>query len=74
MKQITQILDYFKGGTYLSNEIYYRVAFLRSTLKPDKLTGHIHVGFLLDNTKIDRIDMLDTIKTALKQAINNFTI
>lgn len=33
------------GGDYLSNEIYYRVSFLREKHNPDLKTGHIHVGF-----------------------------
>lgn len=53
---------------YLSNEIFYRVSFLRETLKPNKLIGHIHVGFLKDDASSDRNLMLDIIKNA----INNF--
>ena len=60
------------GGDYLSNEVYYRVAFLRKTLNPNKMTGHIHVGFLKGNSKIDRDEMLSIIKNALTQTIKNF--
>ena len=31
------------GGSYLSNEIFYRVSFLREQNSSGKLTGHIHV-------------------------------
>ena len=31
------------GSNYLSNEIFYRVAKLRTQLKPDLQTGHLHV-------------------------------
>lgn len=60
------------GGDYLSNEVFYRVSFLRKTLKPNKLTGHIHVGFLVGNNKTNRDEMLSIIKEALKQAIKKF--
>lgn len=33
------------GGAYLSNEIFYRVAFLRVSTNTTCLTGHIHVAF-----------------------------
>ncbi|RRA88955.1 hypothetical protein [Paenimyroides viscosum] len=61
------------GGDYLSNEIYYRVAYLRKKLSQNKLTGHIHVGYLKDgNMSVDRAEMLNTIRESLKQALNNF--
>ena len=62
------------GGDYLSNEIFYRVSFLRETLKPNKLTGHIHVGFLKDDASSDRNLMLDIIKNVIKSALNNFEL
>lgn len=31
------------GGDYLSNEIYYRVAKLRSEIKPNLKSGHLHI-------------------------------
>lgn len=31
------------GGDYLSNEIFYRVAKLRTKLRPNLATGHLHI-------------------------------
>lgn len=59
------------GGDYLSNEIYYRVAFLRSTHNSGLQTGHIHVGFLRKDDQPDRAVMLSIIKDSLKQALTN---
>lgn len=59
------------GGTYLSNEIHYRVSFLRKNTT--KRTGHIHVGFL--KGKLDGYDpnnrttMLNIIRTTIESKI-----
>lgn len=62
------------GGTYLSNEIHYRVSFLRQGTT--KRTGHIHVGFLKPNKDgslpTNRETMLQTIRNVLKEVIKNF--
>lgn len=62
------------GGTYLSNEIHYRVSFLRYGTA--KRTGHIHVGFLKKNKDgelpTNRETMLDVIKLTLSEIIKNF--
>lgn len=62
------------GGYYLSNEIFYRVAYLRKKYNGSKLTGHIHVGYLQNDNSmsVDRSHMLQIIKESIKQAINNF--
>lgn len=60
------------GGSYLSNEIFYRVAFLRKKyegINPDIKTGHIHMGFLRNDTTSDRTIMVNVIKQALEAAI-----
>lgn len=63
------------GGSYLSNEIFYRVAWLReNSPNPEKFTGHIHVGFLSVDAKTDRTEMFNIIKESLRQAIENFTL
>jgi hypothetical protein len=67
-------LEFIQEGTsFLSNEIHYRVAFLRETLNPNKRTGHIHVGFLnsdKDGMNPDNRDvMISTIKTILQDHI-----
>lgn len=59
------------GGDYLSNEIYYRVAFLRSVHNSGLKTGHIHVGFLRGDAQPDRSVMLSIIKDSIKQALTN---
>lgn len=62
------------GGTYLSNEIHYRVSYLRKDT--NKRTGHIHVGFLKsdkDGAKPEnRATMLNIIKLTLGEVIKNF--
>lgn len=64
------------GGDYLSNEIYYRVSFLREKYNPNLKTGHIHVGFLKsdkDGAKPEnRTTMLNIIKLTLGEVIKNF--
>ncbi len=64
---------YGSGGDYLSNEIFYRVSFLRNIYNPILKTGHIHVGFLNTDPSTDRQLMLDTIKSSLLQAIPSLT-
>ncbi|WP_299457972.1 hypothetical protein [uncultured Microscilla sp.] len=61
------------GGSYLSNEIHYRVAFLREKFNKSNLhqvrTGHIHVGFLYDNVDTDRKKMIADIVDTLQNKI-----
>jgi hypothetical protein len=62
------------GGIYLSNEIYYRVSFLRQEHNPLLKTGHIHVGFLLTDPggiKGNRTEMLSLITQAIQQTLAN---
>lgn len=64
------------GGTYLSNEIYYRVSFLRNEFNPTMKTGHIHVGFLRQDTSSgdplgDREEMISIITQAIQQTLAN---
>ncbi|ELY2018410.1 hypothetical protein SL053_002335 [Flavobacterium psychrophilum] len=56
------------GGNYLSNEIFYRVAKIRSELKPNLKTGHFHISMIqpsgdLDSTKA--LELLETVKQTL---------
>jgi pyrrolidone-carboxylate peptidase len=58
------------GGDYLSNEIFYRVAFLRNKYNPNLKTGLIHLGF--NSTDIsfnERNQMVTLIADAIKQVI-----
>ena len=49
-----QKLSKGSGGNYLSNEIFYRVAKLRTETKPVLPTGHFHISKLQDeNVKED---------------------
>jgi pyrrolidone-carboxylate peptidase len=61
------------GGDYLSNEIHYRVAYLRATYNKNNAaslrSGHIHVGFLKNDASNDRKKMLDILQTTLKEKI-----
>ncbi len=60
------------GGYYLSNEIFYRVSYLRENgLDVNKRTGHIHVGYLKDDlhNNNDRNDMLTIIKKSIINAL-----
>ncbi|MFP7655530.1 hypothetical protein [Chryseobacterium proteolyticum] len=60
------------GGDYLSNEIYYRVAYLRTKYNPSLKTGHIHVGFnKTDVSRSERNQMTIILKDVLKQVITN---
>ncbi len=60
------------GGTYLSNEIFYRVSYLRNKYNPTLKTGHIHIGFLKeDNLSLDRIEMIEVFKQAVQQVLIN---
>lgn len=56
------------GGNYISNLIYYRVAFLRKKLKPTLPAGHIHVGF----NDVDPNALRDNMLTDMLFIINKF--
>jgi|GEM_PF-924358 len=64
------------GGDYLSNEVYYRVAYLRESNSNAairaKFTGHIHVGFLQGDPAGTRADMISIISDSIRQALANF--
>jgi pyrrolidone-carboxylate peptidase len=59
-------------GDYLSNEIFYRVAFLRNKYNPNLKTGHIHLGFnLKDFSSNERNQMVTLITNSIKEVILN---
>lgn len=66
------------GGNYLSNEINYRVSYLRSELKSSKYTGHIHIGFLNfdydPHTSDNRDMMLEDLISMIKKFLNDNNI
>lgn len=64
------------GGSYLSNEIFYRVAKMRKEMRPTLPTGHFHIqklqnGNIAENLSDERMnDLLENIiKTGIKQGI-----
>jgi len=65
------ILKEGSGSNYLSNEIFYRVARLRATLRSDLPTGHFHIS-KIQNGQED-FDGLSTqsLVSIVKEAINN---
>ncbi|MFV0530942.1 MAG: hypothetical protein ACK5MD_05850 [Flavobacteriales bacterium] len=46
-----QKISYAPGGSYLSNEIFYRVAKLRKDNKPSLSTGHFHISKIQNNNE-----------------------
>lgn len=64
---------YGPGGNYLSNEIFYRVAKMRSEMKPTLATGHFHVAKLQNDTENFDIDktnqLIDTVKNSINSGI-----
>lgn len=59
------------GGDYLSNEIFYRVAFLREKYNSNLKTGHIHLNFHKGDANENREDMLTMIEDAIKRTLSN---
>ena len=63
------------GGSYLSNEIFYRVARLRNNTKPKLPTGHFHIakiqgkGSNFNNNSMK--DLLEIVTESLTKGINN---
>ncbi len=46
------------GGNFLSNELHYRVAYLRKKLSTNKATGHIHMNFMASDINNNRVAMV----------------
>ena len=59
------------GGNYMSNEIFYRVAYCRKEAKSSIPTGHIHIGFQQSDphflTAAERKQMLEDIIEIIKK-------
>lgn len=53
------------GGNYLSNEIFYRVARLRTNLLSSVKTGHFHVGNPNQQPTTSVVDLKTTVRTAI---------
>ena len=64
------------GGSFLSNEIFYRVAHRRETLSSSTLTGHLHVPAVefakKDYPSLDNIDDIITeVEDLLKRWLDS---
>ncbi|MFV0531968.1 MAG: hypothetical protein ACK5MD_11110 [Flavobacteriales bacterium] len=65
--KIDEKLNEGSGGDYLSNEIFYRVAKLRTEIKPNLQTGHFHVEMLQKSGEdLDQIKMKNLINLVTK--------
>ena len=43
------------GGSFLSNEIFYRMSLLRNNCNPTLKSGHLHVPVLFDVFNIEKV-------------------
>lgn len=43
------------GGSFLSNEIFYRVSLLRNSHNPTLKSGHLHVPILKDTFNTEKV-------------------
>ena len=60
------------GGDYLSNEIFYRVARLRSKQRPSLPTGHLHIPLIQSKTLVEDYNSYETSeKEQLKKRYRN---
>jgi pyrrolidone-carboxylate peptidase len=58
------------GSSYLSNEIFYRIAYCRETLHSQTLTGHFHIPSTeASHLPIDQI--IDAVRQLIKRWLDN---
>ncbi|MCD8418425.1 hypothetical protein G1K66_12130 [Tenacibaculum finnmarkense] len=62
-------ISYGPGGSYLSNEIFYRVAKLRKDNKPALPTGHFHISKIQENGEDLNLNEIKELLSVVKQAI-----
>ncbi|HEY1403378.1 MAG TPA: IPT/TIG domain-containing protein, partial [Pyrinomonadaceae bacterium] len=55
------------GGSYLSNEIFYRTARERDRLRPALASGHFHLPLVTADTAWDRTGLIAGVKEALRR-------
>ncbi len=71
--KLNQKISYGPGGSYLSNEIFYRVAKLRKDSKPKLNTGHFHIAKIQDpneDLKSQEIkEVIFIVKNGIKEGI-----
>ncbi|MDC8104680.1 hypothetical protein MTQ00_09025 [Chryseobacterium sp. B21-037] len=60
------------GGTYMSNEIFYRVAYLRKKHNSSIKTGHIHIGFLKDDPRWLTANQRNLMLADIEEMIKKF--
>lgn len=58
------------GGSYLSNEIFYRVAQRRVTLASTTLTGHVHIPSP-SNAKMGIADVIGEVENMIKRFLDS---
>lgn len=67
--KVGQKISYGPGGSYLSNEIFYRVAKLRKDNKPTLPTGHFHISKIQENGEDLNHNEIKELLSVVKQAI-----
>lgn len=67
------VLNEGSGSNYLSNEIFYRVAHLRKTARPELPTGHFHISKLQssgqDFSGTQTQDLITKVKTGISSGV-----
>jgi hypothetical protein len=64
-------MNYGPGGSYLSNEIFYRVAKLRQNINPALPTGHFHISKIQNNNEDFNGTAAQDLVNIVKNAFNN---
>lgn len=59
-------LEVGSGGSYLSNEIFYRTARVRSNLRPSVTSGHLHIPSVGNTPKTKANRLIDGVSQILK--------
>jgi pyrrolidone-carboxylate peptidase/uncharacterized protein (DUF2249 family) len=59
------------GGSYLSNEIFYRTALVRDSLRPRLASGHIHVPPTNINPQAGGLNLIEGARQALASFLQN---
>ena len=76
-ENLSDVISDAPGGSYLSNEIFYRVAKMRKEIKPELPTGHFHINKIQDesiheNLELSEIDeVLKIVNDSIKKAIKS---
>ena len=57
------------GGNYLSNEVFYRIAYMRVKANSNILTGHIHMNFMQPDKHNDRVIMVNAGRNLINKLL-----